>query len=124
MADGDAASGNQRDGLRLRLRIAGRLVPADGSASRNVDIRDISATGARVDVGGWRDLPHRFFLLVRAAPGEAPHRLSCELRWLAGPVAGVRFCHEVPADVLQALTGFKGQIVRKGTGHEGADRKR
>jgi len=66
------------------------LMAVDGTWRRACVLKDVSATGARLEVEGSADvLNSREFFLVLSSTGVAYRR--CELVWINGATAGVRF---------------------------------
>ena len=66
------------------------LMAVDGTWRRACKLRDISSTGARLDVEGSTDvLASREFFLVLSSTGLAFRR--CELAWINGESVGVQF---------------------------------
>jgi hypothetical protein len=62
----------------------------DGTWRRSCTLKDVSATGARLEVDGSTDvLTSREFFLVLSSTGLAFRR--CELVWINGTTVGVRF---------------------------------
>ena len=66
------------------------LMGVDGTWRRACILKDISATGARLEVEGSTDvLKSREFFMVLSSTGLAFRR--CELVWINGSTAGVHF---------------------------------
>ncbi len=66
------------------------LMGVDGTWRRACVLKDISATGARLEVEGSTDvLKSREFFMVLSSTGLAFRR--CELVWINGSAAGVHF---------------------------------
>jgi PilZ domain-containing protein len=66
------------------------LMAADGTWRRGCILKDVSATGARLEVEGSTDvLRAREFFMVLSSTGLAFRR--CELRWVNGSTIGVEF---------------------------------
>ena len=66
------------------------LMAVDGTWRRGCILKDVSATGARLEVEGSTDvLTAREFFLVLSSTGVAFRR--CELRWVNGTTVGVEF---------------------------------
>ena len=69
------------------------IVGIDGTWRRQCILRDISSTGARIEIEGATDvLQAKEFFLILSSIGTAFRR--CELIWLDGMTAGVRFVVE------------------------------
>jgi hypothetical protein len=66
------------------------LVGVDGTWQRTCLLKDVSATGARLEVDGSTDvLTSREFFMVLSSTGLAFRR--CELIWINGSTVGVHF---------------------------------
>jgi hypothetical protein len=66
------------------------LMAVDGTWRRACKLKDISSTGASLDVEGSTDvLTSREFFLLLSSTGLAFRR--CELAWINGESVGVRF---------------------------------
>jgi len=66
------------------------LMAVDGTWRRACILKDVSATGARLDVEGSTDvLKSREFFMVLSSTGLAFRR--CELVWMNGSTVGVHF---------------------------------
>jgi PilZ domain len=66
------------------------LMAVDGTWRRPCVLRDVSATGARLEVDGSTEvLTSREFFLVLSSTGLAFRR--CQLVWINGPLVGVHF---------------------------------
>jgi len=66
------------------------LMGVDGTWRRACILKDVSATGARLEVEGSTDvLRAREFFMVLSSTGVAFRR--CELRWVNGSTVGVEF---------------------------------
>jgi hypothetical protein len=62
----------------------------DGTWRRSCFLRDVSATGARLEVDGSTDvLQSREFFMILSSRGLAFRR--CELIWINGSTVGVQF---------------------------------
>jgi hypothetical protein len=69
------------------------LMAVDGTWRRACILKDVSATGARLEVDGTTDvLGSREFFLVLSSTGLAFRR--CQLVWINGPLVGVNFVFE------------------------------
>lgn len=90
--------GESRRASRIRLehRYPVNLMGVDGTWRRSCFLLDVSATGAKLDVEGSIDvLRAREFFLLLSSTGLAFRR--CELVWIDGTQAGVRFVKAKPA---------------------------
>jgi hypothetical protein len=66
------------------------LMGVDGTWRRACTLKDVSATGARLEVEGSTDvLKSREFFMVLSSTGLAFRR--CELVWINGSTVGVQF---------------------------------
>ncbi|MGH6778926.1 MAG: PilZ domain-containing protein [Bradyrhizobium sp.] len=84
--------GESRKASRVRLehRYPVNLMGVDGTWRRSCFLLDVSATGAKLEVEGSIDvLRAREFFLLLSSTGLAFRR--CELVWIDGTQAGVRF---------------------------------
>jgi len=82
----------QRKSERVHLQHerAMNLMGVDGTWRRACILKDVSETGARLEVEGSTDvLKAREFFLVLASTGLAYRK--CELVWINGVTIGVRF---------------------------------
>ena len=82
--------------VRLERRHAVNLMGVDGTWRRSCVLIDVSATGAKIEVEGSIDvLQAKEFFLLLSSTGLAFRR--CELVWIDGCNAGVRFVKAKPA---------------------------
>ena len=66
------------------------LMGVDGTWQRSCELRDVSSTGARIEVSGTTDvLRAKEFFLVLSSTGLAFRR--CELVWIDGSTVGLRY---------------------------------
>ncbi|WP_024507503.1 PilZ domain-containing protein [Bradyrhizobium sp. ARR65] len=85
-------TGESRKSSRVRLehKHPVNLMGVDGTWRRSCVLLDVSATGAKIEVEGSIDvLRAREFFLLLSSTGLAFRR--CELVWIDGAMAGVRF---------------------------------
>jgi len=89
MAYGDRKAGR----VRMENRYPVHLMGVDGTWQRNCVLRDVSQTGARLEVEGTLEVlgAQEFFLLL-SSTGLAFRR--CELVRVDGTEVGVRFIEE------------------------------
>jgi len=81
--------------VRLEHRHAVNLMGVDGTWRRSCYLVDVSATGAKIEVEGSIDvLQAKEFFLLLSSTGLAFRR--CELVWVDGCNAGVRFVKMKP----------------------------
>ena len=90
---------DKRSSPRLRSFLKGRVLFNGGQNSLDCLIRDISSTGARLELSASVTLPDRFDLYL-------PHRdetCKVHIHWRRGSQLGVAFDHveSAPAAVLQ-----------------------
>lgn len=82
--------------VRLEHRHAVNLMGVDGTWRRSCVLVDVSATGAKIEVEGSIDvLQAKEFFLLLSSTGLAFRR--CELVWIDGCSAGIRFVKAKPA---------------------------
>lgn len=78
------------DRVQFQHEHAMNLMAVDGTWRRPCILRDVSATGARLEVNGSTEvLTSREFFLVLSSTGLAFRR--CQLVWINGPLVGVHF---------------------------------
>lgn len=81
------------------------LMAVDGTWRRTCILKDVSATGARLEVDGSTDvLNSREFFMVLSTTGLAFRR--CELVWISGSTVGVHF-------VLNSVKKKTGPILER-----------
>lgn len=88
---------NNRKADRVQFQRAypANLMGVDGTWRRACELHDVSSTGARVTIEGTTDvLKAKEFFLVLSSTGLAYRR--CELVWLDGTTAGIRFLQGQP----------------------------
>jgi PilZ domain len=89
--------GENRRASRVRLehKYPVNLMGVDGTWRRSCVLLDISSTGAKIEVEGSIDvLRAREFFLLLSSTGLAFRR--CELVWVNGATAGIRFVKTRP----------------------------
>ncbi len=77
---------NKRKVRRCRMSYRGRIL--DGGAPRACILRDVSATGARIQVMTAAELPVEFVLALSA---QGRPRRKCRVIWRNDKEVGVRF---------------------------------
>ncbi len=77
---------NQRGHVRRLVIMKGTILYNDGKITIPCRLRDISETGAKLELEHQQLLPHTFDLQIRDMPA-----LSCKLRWARGNRVGVEF---------------------------------
>jgi hypothetical protein len=76
-----------RRAARVRTFVGGRIVFHDGAYSYNCIVRDLSDSGARIEIPAARLIPRRFHFLTSRE--EAAY--DAELVWRTQTMAGVKF---------------------------------
>ena len=83
----------QADRVQFQHAHAVNLMAVDGTWRRACILKDVSSTGARLEVEGSTDvLGSREFFLVLSSTGLAFRR--CQLVWINGTTVGVQFIFE------------------------------
>lgn len=82
----------QRLGSRKSTLKKGNIIFRDGMCVVGCTIKDLSATGAGLELYEWEDLPAAF--LLKIAGGQSR---ECEVIWSANNRLGVRFVDEDPS---------------------------
>jgi hypothetical protein len=78
------------DRVQFQQAYPANLMGVDGTWRRSCVMRDVSSTGARLEIKGSTEvLQAKEFFLVLSSTGLAFRR--CELVWLDGTIAGIRF---------------------------------
>ena len=72
---------------RVRTFLGGRIVFHDGAYIYDCIVRDLSESGARVEIPEARLVPRRFYFLV----SKEEVAYDCELVWRTRMMAGIRF---------------------------------
>lgn len=78
---------NKRRQQRQRTLRPAKIIYHNRTCVSDCQIRDISATGARIRVASTSHLPNHFELVVAGAP--QPHQ--CEVRWRSPIEMGLKF---------------------------------
>ena len=76
-----------RRAARTRTLVGGRIVFHDGAYSYNCVVRDLSESGARVEIPAARLIPRRFYFLT----SRQEVAYDAELVWRTQKMAGVKF---------------------------------
>ena len=84
------SAGGKRRSTRRRAFFSGKIVHCDGSHSFDCVIRDISESGAKIEIKQSDIVPKRLFLLG----SRTPTAFEAELVWRKGNLAGLRFLRE------------------------------
>src|SRR5271170_7906599 len=91
MSYGDRKS----DRVQFQRPFPANLMGVDGTWRRTCVLRDVSSTGARLEIEGTTDvLQAKEFFLVLSSTGLAFRR--CELVWIDGTTVGIRFLVNKP----------------------------
>jgi hypothetical protein len=94
--------GNRKsDRVQFQQAYPANLMGVDGTWRRSCSMLDVSSTGARVEIEGTTSvLQAKEFFLVLSSTGLAFRR--CELVWLDGTIAGIRFLTNSKAEQKRA----------------------
>lgn len=91
MSYGDRKS----DRVQFQRALPANLMGVDGTWRRSCLLKDVSSTGARLEIEGTTDvLQAKEFFLVLSSTGLAFRR--CELVWIDGTTVGIRFLINKP----------------------------
>ena len=83
------------DRVQFQRAFPANLMSVDGTWRRSCELQDVSSTGARLTIEGTTDvLRAKEFFLILSSTGLAFRR--CELVWLDGTTAGIRFLEHKP----------------------------
>jgi len=85
-----AGAGGKRRSTRRRAFFSGRIVRCDDLRASDCMIRDISETGALIEIKQSEVVPEKFFLLG----SRTESAFEAELVWRKGNLAGLRFLRE------------------------------
>ncbi len=78
------------DRVQFQRSFPANLMGVDGTWRRACAVKDVSSTGARLEIEGTTDvLRAKEFFLVLSSTGLAFRR--CELVWIDGTTVGIRF---------------------------------
>jgi hypothetical protein len=81
----------RRETQRVRILKAGKIIKSGGWGSIECIIKDVSSTGAKIEVDPLFEFPSKFSLLII----KDETLVECELAWRNGRKAGVRFTSEM-----------------------------
>jgi hypothetical protein len=95
-----------RKSPRFKVALAAMIYDTDGKSVTACTVRDISASGARLELSQDIPLPKSFLL---ALTRDANVRRSCEAVWQLSIVAGVRFSEA--GGLPDAVTGRKNRAL-------------
>jgi len=87
--ENDSAPENRRGHVRRLVIMRGTILYNEGKITIPCRLRDISETGAKLELEQQQLLPHTFDLQIRDMPA-----LRCKLRWARGTRVGVEFSEE------------------------------
>jgi hypothetical protein len=90
--ESDSAPENRRGQVRRLVIMKGTILYNEGRITIPCRLRDISETGAKLELEQQQLLPHTFDLQIRDMPA-----LRCRLRWARGARVGVEFVEEEDA---------------------------
>jgi hypothetical protein len=83
------------DRVQFQRPFPANLMGVDGTWRRSCVLKDVSSTGARLEIEGTTDvLQAKEFFLVLSSTGLAFRR--CELVWIDGTTVGIRFLLNKP----------------------------
>ena len=83
------------DRVQFQRAFPANLMGVDGTWRRSCVLKDVSSTGARLEIEGTIDvLQAKEFFLVLSSTGLAFRR--CELVWIDGTTVGIRFLLNKP----------------------------
>lgn len=91
--ENDNAPENRRGQVRRLVIIRGTILYNEGKSTIPCRLRDISETGAKLELEQQQLLPHTFHLQIRDMPP-----LLCKLRWAKDLRVGVEFVDEEEAE--------------------------
>ena len=87
--ENDSAPENRREHVRRLVILKGTILYNEGKNTIPCRLRDISETGAKLELEQQQLLTHTFDLQIRDMPA-----LRCKLRWVRGTRVGVEFAEE------------------------------
>lgn len=85
----DNAPENRRGHVRRLVIMKGTILYSGGKITIPCRLRDISESGAKLELEQQQLLPHTFDLQIRDMPP-----LRCRLRWAKGTRVGVQFVED------------------------------
>lgn len=91
--ENDSAPENRRGHVRRLVFMKGMILYNEGKITIPCRLRDISESGAKLELEHQQLLPHTFDLQIRDMPA-----LRCKLRWVHGNRVGVQFAEEEAED--------------------------
>lgn len=77
---------NRREHFRRTVIKGARIIFNDRQSTLSCRVRDMTESGARLDLATQQLLPHEFELQVSGSPAR-----RCGLRWAQGNLVGVSF---------------------------------
>ncbi len=96
---------NRRGSRRRRQYKAAKLILNDNQSVVDCILRDISGTGARVQLEDWFDCPKR--ILLKLSNGLA---FASDVVWSRGNQLGLHFREQVKVELLGQLTAVQGML--------------
>ena len=91
------SANGRRLGQRREANVAARAIDADGNVT-DVTLRDLSPTGARIEIPYGASLPRLFILRVSREKTES----RVEVVWRRGYEVGLRFVPDVETEAPKA----------------------
>ena len=88
-----------RSVIRRRVLKEGKIIINPPSGTLDVKIRDLSETGAKLEIPAGTSLPERFALIIVADGTVTP----TEVMWRRGDLVGVHFCGETKKVALRRI---------------------
>ena len=89
----------QRNVLRRRVLKEGKIIINPPSGTVDVKIRDLSETGAKLEIQAATPIPEKFALIIVADGTVTP----TEVMWRKGDLVGVHFCGEAKKVTLRRM---------------------
>ena len=89
----------QRSVTRRRVLKDGKIIIHPPSGTLDVKIRDLSETGAKLEIPAATTLPEKFALIIVAEGVVTP----TEVMWRRGDLVGVHFCGETKKVALRRI---------------------
>ncbi|HET7889075.1 MAG TPA: PilZ domain-containing protein [Bradyrhizobium sp.] len=89
------SNNRKADRVQFQRAFPANLLGVDGTWSRACQLKDVSSTGARIEIEGTTEvLRAKEFFLVLSSTGLAFRR--CEMVWIDGTTVGIRFLINKP----------------------------
>jgi PilZ domain-containing protein len=96
MPDPPSDGSNRRQARRARVLLGGIVVSRDGGRTWNCSIKDLSETGAKIQVADSQVIPERAYF-INLKSGIA---YEVQTAWLRLPLAGLKFGQSFPLEGL------------------------